>query len=316
MSKLSRIAVTTLALAGAAGVALAAPSTKSNGRWSVDIPAYAADDPFRALQDTITINGRVRDFRERSASGGHPDFELAPAAGVGHYQGIVADTLDADSKPVFKSTGYKVVSQAAHADGTPCLERPYIATRSGDTPGALAETEGGAVTDADSIRTWFRDTPGLNMNGSFPITLVREPGTDQYVFDDRLATHFSNLEGFFIVNDRMYGNSRGGNKNFHFTFELDTEFQYRAGEGQRFTFSGDDDVWVFIDGKLVIDIGGIHNAVTQSIDLDRLKWLEDGKVYSLNFFFAERHRTKSNFRIETNLALRNITMPPASALHD
>jgi fibro-slime domain-containing protein len=56
--------------------------------------------------------------------------------------------------------------------------------------------------------------------------------------------------------------------------------------------------------------------VSQTIELDRLDWLEDGRSYSLSFFFAERHTTQSNFRIETTLELRTVQLPPTAALYD
>ena len=65
-----------------------------------------------------------------------------------------------------------------------------------------------------------------------------------------------------------------------------------------------------------MDIGGVNGAVSQTIGLDRLAWLVDGQSYDLTFFFAERHRTQSNFRIETTLQLRSVRLPPTAALYD
>ncbi len=306
-NRITGLAMTAAGLATAAGLVL----------WASSGADAAEPSGFSNLPDTVTLTGIVRDFRERQVPGGHPDFELRPAAGFAHYYGIVQDTLDAEGKPVFRSTGYKRLTQWVDGQGRPIIpSRDYIAARSGDVAGSMSESEGGAVTGAERLRQWFRDVPGVNMSAAFPITLERVPGTNRYVFDDKLDTNFARLNGFFIVNNTLFGNSQGGNKNFHFTYELSTEFVYKPNSGQVFTFTGDDDVWVFIDDRLVIDIGGVHSAVSQTIDLDRLDWLVDGQTYSLKFFYAERHRTQANFRIETTLNLRNAELPRVTGMYD
>jgi len=86
--------------------------------------------------------------------------------------------------------------------------------------------------------------------------------------------------------------------NFVFTTEIHTQFTYQ--KGQKFTFRGDDDVFVYVNGSLAIDLGGIHMPQEQTIDLDTLG-LTEKSVYPLDVFQAERYGVGSNFRIETSI---------------
>jgi fibro-slime domain-containing protein/uncharacterized repeat protein (TIGR02543 family) len=91
--------------------------------------------------------------------------------------------------------------------------------------------------------------------------------------------------------------------NYAFTMELVCEFTMQPGFA--FEFTGDDDVWVFINKRLAVDVGGIHETVTQRVDLDAarstLGGLEYGKKYELRMFYAERHSDDSNVKITTNI---------------
>lgn len=278
--------------------------------------ALATADQHAGLPETIILTGVIRDFKARD-EGGHPDFQRRPDAGFGHYVYMVADDLDDDGKPVFNSQGYKLFSNWTDAQGNPISPpREHLAERQGDSAGSVATSTGGALTTASNFAQWFRDVPGVNVSRPHSITLRREAGSNVYVFDDKQDPKYKNLGGFFPIDNELFGNYGSTGRNFHFTYEIETEFIYRAGAGQVFTFIGDDDVWVFIDGKCVIDIGGVHSAIAQTIDLDRLDWLEDGQKYQLKFFFAERHTTQSNFRIETSLNLRSVNLPATAALFD
>lgn len=283
--------------------------------------ATAQSDDGDDLPDAVTLTGTVRDFVARDQNGGHDDFQWQPrkangSGSYGHYIDVCADELDEDGKPVFSSQGRRVTQQWKDGSGNEVMRpRSYMLGMQGDSLGA-AESSGLAVHNAEGFAQWFRDVPGVNLSSSLPITLHREPGTNKYVFDDKQDPFFAGLGGFFPINNKLFGNYNNTGKNFHFTFELATEFIYDADAEQEFRFIGDDDVWVFIDGRLVIDLGGVHGAMDQTILLDRLSWLEDGETYTLHFFFAERHTTQSNFRVETTLQLRDIKVPTVSGLYD
>ena len=87
--------------------------------------------------------------------------------------------------------------------------------------------------------------------------------------------------------------------NYHFTLELHTSFTYQP--GQTFHCTADDDMWVYINNQLVVDLGGVHSAVSGSVALDTLS-LTPGNTYDFDLYFAERRKVSSNFQIQTSIA--------------
>ncbi len=272
-------------------------------------------NPMLDAPETITLTGIVRDLKEKTAPGGHPDFEVTPSRGFGHYSGNIASQLGPDGKPVFVGGGKKVTTQWKTSAGKQICYAMYNASL-GDVAGTFdSVVSTGGITSSESFYAWYNDVLGTNLSKTLDLTLVKQ-SNGSYVFDSQVDPVFKGLGGFFPIENELYGNPGGSpNRNFHFTFELHTEFLYKASDNQVFTFRGDDDVWVFIDGKLVIDLGGIHGAVEQQIELNRLSLVE-GNSYKLEFFFAERHRTQSNFKMTTNLKLQTVELPNVSQAYD
>ena len=89
--------------------------------------------------------------------------------------------------------------------------------------------------------------------------------------------------------------------NFGFTTEVNYWFKYDASKSARLDFTGDDDVWVFINGHLAVDIGGLHVPLDGSVTVDATSAtkfdLTDGKVYRIAVFHAERKPEGSSFRL-------------------
>jgi len=168
-------------------------------------------------------------------------------------------------------------------------------------PVRTTKTTSSMPGDLSLFNEWYNDVAGVNMTDSFTITLDNGGSGNVYSYSNN---------SFFPIDNKLLGNE-GRSHNYHFTFEIHTSFTYLGGE--TFSFTGDDDLWVFIDGQLVVDLGGIHSAISGSVNLDTLG-LENGNDYNFDLFFAERHTTESNFRIDTSILLHETPVPEPTTM--
>ena len=223
------------------------------------------------------LRGVARDFRGAADIGGNADFESPSFWGQMVTPNLVATQLGLDQKPVY-------ASKCELGSASTSVTCPY----------------GPETTTQANFNQWYRDTPDVNQPFVISLYLAPQPGG--------LFT-FQSLH-YFPLDNAGYGNHGMADDmmlhNFSFSTEIHTQFAYSGGE--TFQFQGDDDVWVFINGKMAVDLGGLHPRMLGIINLDAsatLLGLQKGSVYTLDLFHAERHTDKSTFRIDTNLSFVN-----------
>jgi len=151
-----------------------------------------------------------------------------------------------------------------------------------------------------SFDLWYVSNPDYNFVVADVLTLPAIGG-GSYQF---ASSAFFPFDGGGFLNVDCGGSpceqTHSGGHNFFFTSEVRYWFKYNGTEVLDFT--GDDDVWVFINGHLAVDIGGVHGALNDSVDLSdptvaaNLGLTLDG-IYEAVVFQAERHLTQSNYRL-------------------
>lgn len=99
----------------------------------------------------------------------------------------------------------------------------------------------------------------------------------------------------------------GATHNGGFTLRGESQFVYNKDSNLYFTFTGDDDVYMYINGVLALDLGGAHGRNSKTVnlnDLDATKYgLKEGQVATFTFFYMERCSDASTFGIKTNMKL-------------
>lgn len=243
----------------------------------------------------------------------HVDFERY---GGSCECGTVMDDLGPDRKPVWRGGRLVTSSPTGQYLSSGCTFDCSPSPGSGGT---------GAAFDPIYFAEWFVESPGENVH--IPLALVLNE-TSPGLFSFKRATLDSM---FFPINARGWGTDiaqliqfvapngpdpapgycRNGSENcppnatrlnFNFVMEIHAEFVY-SDPNATFSFTGDDDVYLFLNNKLVLDLGGLHPPRSASIRLGNLTnaGMQIGKRYNFDFFLSERHFSGSNCEFTTTI---------------
>gem|GEM_PF-1926690 len=158
------------------------------------------------------------------------------------------------------------------------------------------------LTSAQDFQQWYHHVPGINQDFKLSLDMSPTNGGNTYVYD---------RQEFFPIDGMGFGEYKTFGHNYHFTSVTRWRFVYRGGE--RVSFTGDDDVWIFVNRRLAIDLGGTHLPATGSVQFpnstdpttgqrrDERFELFEGGIYEVAVFHAERYISQSTFRLEIEM---------------
>lgn len=201
-------------------------------------------------------------------------------------------------------------------------------SRVGDTYTLSAATVGGVGT-INNLQYLFNPSPNgtttyrsIFTNDFWPLDgatnridpLFGKDTPDFYGYDaDAQRGDTSKTNVWKETAGRLPGSDDGNNHNCFFGMQYAVEFTLTADYvgPLEYYFFGDDDMWVFLDDKLVCDIGGVHSSVGEYVNLwDYLKknGRTESETHTLTFFYTERGASGST-------CYMNFTLPSVSGVN-
>jgi fibro-slime domain-containing protein len=254
-------------------------------------PGWTCRQP--ELGDPMLVPVIFRDFRAHTPSDFEPDSTGCP---LGLCVGMVADDLDSEGKPVY--TG--LTDEGVEIESPTSFEQWYRTTPNVNhaTAGKLAlwKTDEGSYVNRYGAggEPW---RPGVDGNPLFfPV--------DDDPFSPAEELSIAQVPEFYDPSLPVDVDDNGQERmhNFSFTSEVRYWFKYESDQSYQLDFVGDDDVWVFINKKLAVDLGGLHPPAPGSVTLDETTAAElgnmtSGNVYEVVVFHAERHTTASSYKL-------------------